>query len=135
MKLLIGRVDAVIGQPKAHQHRWDSKRLLKRIDHGNRAAGAQEDRKSSKSFLIGKGGRLHCGVFTAHQGGLDRRKYFYRYLRARWCDSSDVPAKETAYPFWILVRHQTKTQLDYSACWDYSLDAGAVMAAGNAVER
>jgi hypothetical protein len=49
MKLLIGRVKAIIGQAKAHQNGLYPQNLLKRGDNGDRTATADQNRFLAKS--------------------------------------------------------------------------------------
>src|SRR5262245_9286491 len=51
IKLLIGRVNTIVGQAKSDEQRIDAEHFLEQADHGNRTATTNKDRFFAESKL------------------------------------------------------------------------------------
>src|SRR6266852_3709815 len=69
VKLLVGRVQVVVGQAEAHHHAGEFEHFLKVGHDGNGSAGADEDGVFLEDIVHGLGGGLDEAVVGADHAG------------------------------------------------------------------
>jgi hypothetical protein len=75
VKFLVGGVNLVIGKSETHENDRTAEDLLKGVYDGNGSAGANEDRKKSKTLFVGEGRCLQSGMIAVYKSRFDRSEY------------------------------------------------------------